>query len=166
MAISARLMPIARAPAFRTILQAGLLAGVLDGLDAVVYFCGIQGIPVMRLFQYIASGALGPRSFKGGVETALLGLGFHFLVATGAAGTYYLLTLAFPELLKNPLLVGPLFGVGVYLFMYKVVIPMSAAPPQPPASAGKIVNQLFTHTLFVGLSIALVVRRAALGSRG
>ena len=83
------------------------------------------------------------------------------MVATGAAATYYVLTLAFPALLQKPLLFGPLFGVGVYLFMYNVVIPMSAAPPQPPASAGKIINQLFTHTLFVGLSIELVMARSA-----
>ena len=73
------------------------------------------------------------------------------------------MTLAFPVLLQKSLLFGPLFGVSVYLFMYNVVIPMSAAPQQFPASAGKIISQLFIHTLFVGLSIALVM--AGLASR-
>jgi hypothetical protein len=157
MAGSPTLITLARVPAVQTIVEAGLIAGVLDGLDAIIYFCGMHGIPMRLFFQYIASGALGTKSLDGGVPTALLGVGFHFIVATGAAATYYVLTPAFPMLLRKPLLFGPLFGVGVYLFIYNVVIPMSVAPPQPRASAGKIINLLFTDTLFVGLSIALVL---------
>lgn len=155
-----RIIPLPRANALETIAQAGFIVGVLDGLDAIVFFCWIEGVPVVRLFQHIASGMLGKKSFEGGLATAFLGVGFHFLVATGAAATYYILALRFPELLKKPVLYGPIFGLGVYAFMYNVVIPLCAAPKQPPASLSKIVNELIAHILFVGLPIALVVSRS------
>src|SRR5580698_8615783 len=83
----------------KSILIAGLIAGFLDGMDAVVFIGLFRGIPVPRIFQFIASGALGVRSFQGGWATVLLGVGFHFLIATGAAAVFYILSLKLPMML-------------------------------------------------------------------
>ncbi|HWP42306.1 MAG TPA: hypothetical protein VNO14_03655 [Blastocatellia bacterium] len=64
--------------AYRAILLAGLSAGVLD-LTAALVNAGLQGATPVRVLQYIASGLLGPDSFRGGLGTALLGAGLHFL---------------------------------------------------------------------------------------
>lgn len=135
------------------ILPGALLAGILDGTDAVVTVW-MRSIPIARLFQYIASGLLGVQAFQGGWPVAALGVLLHFVVAAGAAATYHLFSLKLPLLIRRPAISGPIFGVGVYLFMHYLVLPLSSAPPQPSTRL-QVVNQLLSHTLFVGLPIAL-----------
>jgi hypothetical protein len=96
--------PPHRANALATIAKAGLLAGCLDGMDAVVYIGLISGIPVIRVFQFIASGAVGVKAFHEGLAAAVLGVFFHFMIATGAAAVFYALSRKLPMLLHKPLL--------------------------------------------------------------
>ncbi len=146
-------------PAYKTILFAGLVAGILDGLDAVVYIGLISGIPVHRIFQFIASGLLGISSFRGGTATVALGVLLHFVIATGAAATFYALSTKLRWMLQQPLLWGPVFGIGVFLFMHYLVVPLSAAPKQPPTQPGALINLIFSHVFFVGIPIAFITRR-------
>lgn len=149
------------ASAFGSILRAGLLAGALDGTDAAVFSGVIRGATVKRVFQFIASGALGPKSFDGGWSTAALGVGFHFLIATGAAAAYYALSFKIPALVKRPALCGPLFGLAVLFFMHYGVVAISAIPMRPFGTAN-FINQVFAHIFCVGLPIAYMTRRARL----
>jgi hypothetical protein len=149
------------AATLRTIAKAGLLAGFLDGMDAVVYIGLISGVPVIRVFQFIASGAVGVQAFHAGLGAAALGVFFHFVIATGAAAVFYVLSRKLPMLLRKPLLWGPIYGMGVFLFMHYVVVPLSAAPKQPPAKISSLANLVFSHIFFVGIPIAMVISREA-----
>jgi len=142
-------------------MAAGLLAGVLDGLDAVVFIGLMSGIPVVRVFQFIASGLIGMRAFDGGIPAAALGVVLHFTIAIGAAATFYLLSLKLPILLQRPLLCGPIYGIGVFAFMHYLVVPLSAAPRQPPLRVSSLLNLIFSHIFFVGIPIVLVTSRMA-----
>jgi len=149
-----------------TILGGGLVAGLLDGLDAIVYFGWIKGATIGGIFHYIASGLIGPGSFQGGWPTFWLGVLLHFTVAFGAATAYYLGCRWLPRLYRQPLVWGPLFGIAVYLVMYHIVVPLSRVPKRPhPFSLPDFVNEMIAHTIFVGLPIALAAytssRRAA-----
>jgi hypothetical protein len=76
----------------RAITLATLTVGVLDGLDAIIFF-GLLGATPTRIFQAIAAGILGRQAaVQGGLQTALLGVALHFVfvVAFGIVGTYYL----------------------------------------------------------------------------
>lgn len=150
-----------RTHALRAIAKAGLLAGFLDGMDAVVYIGLISGIPVIRVFQFIASGAVGVKAFHGGLGAAALGVFFHFVIATGAAAVFYALSRRLPALLRKPLLWGPLYGLAVFFFMRYVVVPLSSTPRQPPAKVSSLANLIFSHIFFVGIPIALVISREA-----
>ena len=151
-----------RPKAFETILVGGGIAGVLDGLDAVVYYNWASGVAPSRLFQFIASGLLGARSFSGGWVTVVLGVFLHFTVAIGAATVFYLACQAIPALWKQPWLTGPAFGLVVYAVMHYIVVPMSAvAHGKTPMSGMELADQLFSHMFFVGLPIALMARRSA-----
>jgi hypothetical protein len=147
-------------PAPVGILWGGLIAGVLDGLDALLFFSLVMGAAPGRIFQFIASGLLGPKAFESG-GSALLGVVCHFIVAFGAATAYYLLSRMVPSLLARPFLWGPLFGVGVYAFMQYVVIPLSLVPRRVAPTSIGLLNQLFAHTVLVGLPIALAARWSA-----
>jgi uncharacterized membrane protein YagU involved in acid resistance len=149
-----------RPRALEVVFWGGLIAGILDAIDAMVWVTA-NGVSIPRLFEFIASGLIGMAAFKGGAKAVVLGIALHFLIATGAATVYYLLSLKLPLLLRRPFLCGPIFGVGVYIFMHYVVLPLSAVPAQGSPSLLWVTNQLFSHTLFVGLPIALVARRSA-----
>jgi len=65
----------------------GLACGVLDITAALIVY-GYLGAKPLRLLQGIAGGLLGPRTYSGGIATALLGLLCHFVIAFSAAAVY------------------------------------------------------------------------------
>jgi hypothetical protein len=143
----------------RAILFGGLTVGVLDALDAVVFFGVRYGVGPVRIFQSIAAGLLGKASFQGGRSTALLGVVLHFCVATIIAGIYILASRRLTTLARRPFLWGPLYGIVAYLVMNLVVIPLSAAGSgqKPPIV---VLNGLLIHIFGVGIPSALWARRA------
>jgi hypothetical protein len=137
------------------ITLAGLLAGALD-ITATSTVMSLQGIPLERVWQGIASGALGASAFKGEKQTAALGLFFHFAIAFTVAAIYYAISRQLPITTERPFLWGALYGVVVHLVMSRVVVPLSAAPKRE-FSAKAFVTQLVIHICFVGLPIALTI---------
>jgi hypothetical protein len=142
--------------AFRAILWAGLICGVLDGLSAMAV-SGFFGAKPIRVFQGIASGLLGRSAFQGGAGSALMGLGLHFIVAIGAATVYYTASRWLPFLIDHALVSGFAFGVAVHLFMTFVVIPLSAIGSRPFVLRSFLAF-LIVSMIVVGPSISLTVR--------
>ena len=141
------------------ILWGGLLAGVGDITQAFVVF-GFYGATPFGILQHIAGGILGPRTRQLGWTSAWLGLAIHFFIATTAAAVYYLASRRLRMLVARPVLSGLLFGEMVFLFMYFVVLPLSAWGPAK-FNTGTYLTGPLGHTFLVGLPIALVVRHFA-----
>jgi hypothetical protein len=139
--------------AVQAVVVAGLVCGTLDGISALL----VSGAKWTRLFEFIASGVLGPDSFKGGVKTALLGVMLHYTIAFGATIVYYSASRFLPMLLDRALPFGILYGICVHLFMTFVVVPMSAIGWRPHTARG-FLTQLAVHMIVVGPSIALTLR--------
>jgi hypothetical protein len=140
-----------------SVLVGGGAAAVLDGLDAVVAFRMVLGLDAKTIYQFVASGMLGPSAFTGGTATALVGVAVHCLVAFSSAALFVLASARFPRLLERPVFYGALYGVAVYAFMNYVVIPLSLIPPAP-FSLALFLNGVIGHAVFVGLPIALAAR--------
>jgi hypothetical protein len=143
--------------AAQAILAAGLICGVLDGLSAIAITL-LFGGKIVRTFEGIAGGILGPATFQKGAGAALLGVGLHFVVAFGAAAVYHFASRYIPFLIDRALLAGVIYGVAIHLFMQFVVIPLSAIGPRPLV-VRNFVAVLIAHIVVVGPSIALTVRR-------
>jgi len=121
---------------------------------------GLEGKSPVHLLQAIAGGLLGMSSFQRGLATAALGAVFHFLIATAASAVFYLVSRKLKFLIKHPIPSGLLYGVVVYIFMYYIVLPISAYHVEialPPIA--KLVRDVAVHMFMVGLPISLVVRR-------
>jgi len=145
--------------ALPTILYAGLTAGAMDITAAIVHG-GIRGSSPMRILQSVAGGLLGRDTFQGGLKTAVLGLALHFLIATTAAAVFFAASLKLPVLTRRAVVSGILYGIAVYLFMYMVVLPLSALQFRFfNQAATNILIGILIHIFCVGLPIALVVRR-------
>ncbi len=147
-------MPVARR-LFRAILWGGLTVGVLDALDAVVFF---RASP-LRVFQSIASSLLGREAFQGGLPTAALGVALHFFIAATATAVFAVAALRLPVLVRRAVPCGLLYGLVVFVFMNRVVLPLSLAR-SARFSIPWLLNGVVGHALLVGLPIALWVRRA------
>ena len=149
-----------RSRAFSAIFWGGLVAGVLDITYACVFSYLRSGISPVRILQSVASGLLGPDSYKGGMPTAALGLLLHFLIAFTAAAVYYAASRKWGVLVRSAVVCGVVYGALIYAFMNYVVLPLSAAPfrGNTPALI-TFITGLLVHMFCIGLPIALAVRR-------
>jgi hypothetical protein len=144
--------------AFLAIFWGGLLAGVFDITQAFVGFGFASGVKPAMILRHIASGVLGPEAYQGGAKTAALGAVLHFVIAFGAATVYYVASRWIPFMTSHAVISGLLYGEMVFLFMYFVVVPLSAAPHGKFTMATLITGPI-GHMFLVGLPIALAVRR-------
>jgi hypothetical protein len=160
---SVNLSSTASQHSFVAILWAGFVCGVLD-ITAALTVYGSMGAKPLRLLQGIAGGLLGPRTFQGGLVTAALGLLCHFIIAYGAATVFYAATRYAPFLLQNAVLCGALYGIAVYFFMNRIVVPLSAATKMPFSIKMMLIG-IIIHVFCVGLPISLTIRRFSVVER-
>jgi uncharacterized membrane protein YagU involved in acid resistance len=146
----------------RAIVYGGLTVAVLDGLDAIVFFGLRSGVGPVRIFKGIAGGLLGREAaLAGGWPTALLGVAMHFTIATTIVAMFVLLSRRFPLLAQRPFVWGPLYGIGAYLVMNLVVLPLSALHGTGlPSALPVLLNGILIHIIGVGTPSALVARMA------
>ena len=142
---------------FAAIFWGGLLAGIFDLTQAFIGF-SLMGSTPFRILQSIARGIFGPHSREMGWTSATVGFICHFTVAFGAATVYYIASRKLRVLVERPVLPGLIYGELVFLFMYFVVIPLSAIGHVTYNLATYITGPI-GHPLLVGLPIALCVRR-------
>jgi hypothetical protein len=170
------------------ILVGGLIAGALDILYAFIVYGPLSfGVTPMNVLHSVAAGAIGREAARAGEwNTALLGLGLHFLIAIIFAAVFVALASVFKFLTARPLLWGVIYGLILYVAMNYIVVPLSAAGANEHfassiAEASErlrnafsevrgggggrypwlIWGTLFTHAVLVGVPIALVARRAS-----
>jgi hypothetical protein len=158
----------AAVPIWRPLLAGGLICGVLDINAAFVSaYLTADRTPVFVL-RLVASALLGrDAAFGANAATGVpaLGLAMHFTVAFTATLIFVLLSRKFPNLLKHAVPAGMAFGVGVYLFMNCVTIPLCSwfrslylHTPVNWAHAQFAWPQFLIHLFIVGLSISLGVK--------
>ena len=139
--------------------MAGLTCGAMDITAALVVY-GTMGAKPLRLLQGIAGGVLGPRTYGGGVRTALLGLFLHFVIAFAAAGVFFLASRVIRSLIDHAVASGVLYGTAVYFFMNRVVVPLSAATKYPFSAKAMLIGVII-HIFCVGIPISLTIRKYA-----
>ncbi len=153
-----------RPRAFDTIVLGGLAIGVLDFLDATIFFIVYTGTTLVRVWQSVAAGILGrDAAVAGGWGTAALGIFLHFVIAFIVATVYFAGTRATGLLVRYPVVSGLAFGVIANFVMQWVVIPLSNAggPTPAPFRWPVFLNSVIGHALFVGLPVALIAARSA-----
>jgi len=145
----------------KAILVGGLIAGALDITYAFILWWLRAQVTPMQILQSVAAGLLGKASYDGGAGTAILGAFLHFFNALVIAAIFVGASRLWPVLARRATLFGPLYGIGVYLVMNYVVLPLSAFPPRtkPPAPVVWITG-LLAHMFLIGLPIALAAKKA------
>lgn len=147
-----------------SLLRSSVIIGLIIGFtDEVVYHWFVQnvlgGVPLISLYQYIASGALGESAFAGGIATALLGVLFHYIFSIVIAGVFILSVNRIPLLQRYLILGALLYGIGVFIVMNMIVTPLSATPPIPTPTMPQLIVAILDHILIFGLLLGILVRR-------
>lgn len=142
----------------RAILVATLLAGTLDILDAVITSL-ITGRGPVRMLQTIASAILGKPALQGGASTALIGLAIHFAIMAVMVTVFVLAAERLEPLSRQPILWGAIYGLALYGVMTWAVVPLRWPEAFGRLSLIQTANQVFAHSLLVGVPIALVAAR-------
>lgn len=151
-----------RPRAFETIVYGVLAIGVLDFLDASIFFPLYYGITFQSVWWGPASGLLGREAARaGGWNTALLGILLHFVVAFCIATVYFLVS-RYLAAVNRPVIFGLIYGIVANLVMQNVVIPLSAIGPRTTVEPfGSVLNSFIGHALLVGLPVALIANWSA-----
>ena len=141
------------------VIAGGLIAGTLDILFAIGFWAAKANVPAARILQSVAAGFLGRASFEGGMGTVVLGLLLHFFIALSISAVYYALATRWPLLHQKAGLCGAIYGLGVYVVMNFIVVPLSAAMPgsRDPLWVGLSV---LVHMFLIGVPVALATRQA------
>jgi hypothetical protein len=137
------------------IVLGGLTAATLDFLAAMA----IYHLSVETVGKSIARGWFGKSAMRGGWDVAVIGIASHYAILLGAAAIFVLAAAAEPALRRRAWIAGPLFGVGVYLAMHFVMVPLSAAHGASQPKGVHFAEELLSHLFLVGLPIALWSRR-------
>lgn len=166
-------------------LLGGLAAGALDILYAFIVYGPLSyGLSPMQVFQSVAGGWIGrDAAAAGGWSTAGVGLATHFAIALVMALAYVLIAARAKTLTARAIIWGFVYGLVLYVVMNYLAVPLSAAASGHfPASAGETLQRLqesfsavrprydgnfpwmipatiFTHTVLVGVPIALAAKR-------
>lgn len=141
------------------IVATGLVAGVLDGIAAIVLYLYRGGRAPARIFNFIASGVFGPGAMTGGSLMVIAGVVFHLVIAIGWTLLFFLAARQFEGLRRHTVPAGILYGVFVWIMMNKVVLPMSRVQMAGNATWDSILIGILIIVLFVGLPISLGARR-------
>lgn len=144
---------------FWFVVAGGAVAATLDIVYACAFWAVKSGVPVLRILQSIAAGALGKAAFSGGVGTAALGLALHYLIAFLMSLTYWFAARQMPVLWQRPWLCGAIYGLALYVVMNHVVLPLSAAGPASKDPLW-ITLSIAAHIALVGVPVASFARLA------
>jgi hypothetical protein len=148
-----------RSGAVVAVLRIGFIAGTLDMADNLIFNLP-RGITPVMVFQYIASGLIGMRAFRLGPFAVALGVVIHYTIALTWTGLFYLMSRRVTVLRRRSVLSGLLYGVGVYLCMNFVVLPLTAVPPpRHPMTIAARVNGVLALVFCIGLTVSLLTRR-------
>jgi hypothetical protein len=136
-----------------------LLAGIAGATGDIVFAFVYYPVSPERVLQSVAAGLLGRDvAFGGGIGTAAIGAACHYLISIGAAAVFVLASRAWPMLVRQPWLWGPIFGIGMYVVMNAVVVPLSAAGRPLDWAFLTQWKPLLAHMFLFGLPAALVAR--------
>lgn len=139
----------------------GLVAGTLDITENII-FNQFRGVTVKMIFQYIASGLIGMKSFSLGGESVALGVAIHYAIAMTWTVIFYLLSRKLLFLTRQAAIGGIVYGGIVYVIMNFVVLPLTAVPHAPRAmTVASRISGVLALLFCIGLTIALLTRQYA-----
>ncbi|HYF70748.1 MAG TPA: hypothetical protein VD884_21585 [Ohtaekwangia sp.] len=148
------LTPAKMAMSWLTIIMAGIVAGTLDALGAIV----VYSIPTVSLFQFIASAAFGQVAFTSVSPYLWWGIFFHYLIATVWATIFVLFYPLLCRIAGSWIVQGIAYAILIWAVMNLIVLPMTHLAPTK-FSFHSVSVAMIILIVMVGLPIAYIVNK-------
>jgi len=143
----------------KVILVAGFLAGTLDIIAACTQaYINNPKVTPEKVLRYIASAVFGKEAGTGGMEMPVLGLLFHYIIATGWAALFVIAYQQIKFLSLNIIVSGLSYGLLVWVLMNRVIVPLTLIK-QPPFVWNKAIVAMLSLLFCIGLPIALFTKK-------
>lgn len=113
---------------------------------------------LIAILQAIASGLLGKASYSGGLNTAFLGLILQWAMSLIIAAIFVFAASRLSVLWRRWLAMGLGYGVGIFIVMTFVVVPLSASYPKSTLKFPQSAQQFLAMLLF-GVIVSYCARR-------
>ena len=135
----------------RSIAITGIIIGALDAIAGIIHTAIFTKVGPLAMFRYIASGVFGESAFAGGIPMAVLGVFFHFSIASGWTALLYLIypKLGFVRFNKIPSGIG--YGMFIWLMMNLIIVPLSHAPNDPITFKVSTLVMFLIHIFVIGV---------------
>jgi len=153
--------PLSRSGPITVILWITLVAGTLD-IGENIIFNAFRHVTPYMIFQYIASGLVGMKSFDAGIASVALGVAIHYAIALAWTVIFFAASRKLEILVRRPVICGLLYGGAVYMIMNFVVLPLTRVPHSEKAvTLASRISGVAALLFCIGLTVALLVRRHA-----
>jgi hypothetical protein len=96
---------------------------------------------------------------QGGTGTWILGVFLHYFIAFSAATAYCVASRWLDFLATHFLVCGIFFGMGFYLVMKLIVVPLSGLHSVGPFQLRDLIQGLLVHMFLIGVPIAFCLRK-------
>ena len=138
--------------------RATLVAGTLDILSALTYAL-MAGKNPLAVPVGIAS-AIWPGAVKAGAPALLVGLLLHFAIMLVMVAVFIAAARRIPWLTRQPFASGLAYGLVLWAVMNLIVLPLRWPALFPHFTAVSLAEQVFSHTVLVGLPLAWMTSRS------
>ena len=142
------------------VLRAGLIVGMLDILAAFLHFYFKTHNNPIVVLHYIASGVFGSDAYKGGLEMAIWGLLFHFVIAFAFTILFFMLFRSLPAIRRIGLLSGILYGPFMWAVTQFIVIPLSKISSSSPLHFIDVTIAISILIVCIGIPLYYLARQA------
>ncbi|SMF61714.1 hypothetical protein [Allosphingosinicella indica] len=139
----------------KAIAAGTLVAGTLD-LTAACLSSILAGGSAGKVLRFVASGPFGDAVRQGGAGAAIAGAAVHYTIMAVIVTIFVLAARRLPMLIEKPVLWGLSYGLGVYIVMELVVLPLRWPEMFPVLEPGHIQRAMAFMMLLVGLPIGLI----------
>lgn len=140
------------------LIRATLVAGTLDLLSALTYAL-LEGKNPLAVPVGIAS-AIWPGAIKAGAPALLVGVLLHFLIMLVMVAVFVAAARRLSWLTAKPVASGLLYGLLLWAVMNLIVLPLRWPSIFPHITALSLAEQIFSHTVLVGLPLAWMASRS------
>jgi uncharacterized membrane protein SirB2 len=133
------------------ILAGGFMAATFDFFAAMLIYRGTAS----GVAHAIARGWFGMAVKTMPPIVDVIGIASHYMILLIAASIFVLASLRFPVLRARAWIIGPVFGVCIYIVMHFVIVPLSAVHAVNNPKGIQFVEEFAGHMFVIGLPIAL-----------
>ena len=145
----------------RKIIIAAVLGGVIAGVLDIGAAAAANDLGLDVILRAIARGVLGPEAMKGGTQAAALGFALQVFMGGLIGLIYGVAATRLPALISRWIPFGMAYGVGVFIVMNWVVMPLSAIGRPPTFTSTDAMGTHLGIMIAFGLIVAGVTARGA-----